>query len=326
MTQPSQTHAQLAALARDGHMSASDVLAFRRTVFPDGVVDRDEIELLFALGKSAPDGDPAWPELFAETCADYFLNEEEPEGYITDEEFTYLKGLVTRDGFTASALELNALIALKSRARQTPEAMSVFVAEQIKALIAAKATPSVDEQDTTLIRSFLYAAGGSGAVGISRSEADFLFDIHDLVLNGPNALAWDELFVKAIAAHLMQHVGYTPMPREEALRLTAWSKDSSRSTAGFMRSMLSGGLKAIVDAYTREDEWSTRNAAAEKGATTARRVSADEAAWLTARMGRNGQFDEAERALLLYMRDQLDANLPPLLKEMAEAAEQVQAA
>ncbi|MBV6656314.1 MAG: hypothetical protein KI785_00955 [Devosiaceae bacterium] len=315
-----KTAENLMSLAADGRMSAADVLALRRTVFPDGVVSRQELELLFALGERAPQGDPAWPHLFAEMCADFFLNEEEPEGYLSDEEFAYLKALVTRDGHTASSLELGALIDLVNKARIVSADMTAFIGDQIRSLISSRETPTIGEQDVALLQRYLYAAGGEVDIGISRAEADLLFDLHDATVDADNASAWRELFVKAIAAHLMQHVGYTPLERSEALRLTEWSKDTSRSTGGFFGSMVSGGLKAIIDAYTAPSAWQERNAQADTAMTVARAVTDDEAAWLVRRIGQNRQLDEAELALLVYMRDHLGADLPGPLAELVALA------
>ncbi|HBS30372.1 MAG TPA: hypothetical protein DEA40_01280, partial [Parvularcula sp.] len=77
----------------DGHVSAEDVIFLRRNIFADGVVSREELATLFALARRAPAGDPEWPDYFAEAAADFFLREEEPHGYLTEEEFEHLAAL-----------------------------------------------------------------------------------------------------------------------------------------------------------------------------------------------------------------------------------------
>ena len=319
MPSASPLDAKLGAIGSDGYVGADEVLELRRTLLADGVAGRADLEALFALGERAPQGDPQWPVLFAEVCADYLLDEEEPEGYLTDEEFAWLKALVTRNGSTASPLELTALIRVMHRARQVPAAMTGFLADQLRLAVARRTQGTMTGQMLALVRLYLYAAGGAGSIGISRDEADLLFDLHDLTLDGDNAPGWRELFVKAITAHLMQHVGYTPLPREEALRLNGWVSDTGARPGGFLAAMLRGGLRAISEAYEREDEHERRNALAAREADRARRITDDEAAWLMGRMARNGQFDEAEKAVLVYLRDHLNAALPAPLAELADA-------
>ena len=48
-------------------------------------------------------------------------------------------------------------------------------------------------------------------------------------------------------------------------------------------------------------------------------VTALEADWLADRIGRNGRLDDAEKALLRYMKE-LDADLPPKLQALVDKA------
>ncbi|MCB2097215.1 MAG: hypothetical protein KDE05_06235, partial [Parvularculaceae bacterium] len=123
------------SVGADGHVSADDVLFLRKNVFADGVVSRAELAALFALAEKAPQGDPEWADYFAEASADFFLREEEPHGYLTDQEFEHLEAFVTRDGKKASAIELQLLVRLMEKATATPPAMAEFVADQFRRLI-----------------------------------------------------------------------------------------------------------------------------------------------------------------------------------------------
>ena len=130
-------HARLIAVGADGFVTADEVLFLRRSVFADGIVSKEELGGLFALGERAPEGDPEWLQFFAEAAADFYLREEEPQGYLTEEEFQSLAALVTRNGH-ASKLELGLLVKLMETATQTPAAMSEFVGEQIKQSVLQK--------------------------------------------------------------------------------------------------------------------------------------------------------------------------------------------
>ncbi|MEO0400641.1 MAG: hypothetical protein AAF224_14620 [Pseudomonadota bacterium] len=306
---------RLVAVGDDGFVSAEDVVFLRQNVFPDGVVSRSEILSIFALGERAPDGDRDWPQFFAEICADFFLNEEEPSGYITDGDFSALKALVTRDGPIASQLELGVLVRLLEKAVATPPAMSFFVADQLRSLVCTRTAPVITANDAALIRSFLYASGGAGTIGVTREEAELLFDLHDATADAENAAEWCDLFIKAIAAHIMQYVGYKPLPREEALRLHKWANDHSVNVGGFFQRMFSGGLSSIREGYGRKSITSERLERDEIGAEIAEMVTAREADWLADRIGRDGRVDDVERALIAYMKD-LEADLPPKLQAL----------
>ncbi|MEO1013965.1 MAG: hypothetical protein AAFX08_02140 [Pseudomonadota bacterium] len=310
---------RLTRVGADGYVCAEDVLFLRQEIYPDGVVDRRELASVFALAERAGDGDQEWRDFFGEICADFFLNEEEPAGYITNGDFAALKALVVRDDAAPSELELCMLVRLMEKAVATPNDMAEFVGEQIKREILAKDAPSVTCREAHLLRRYLYAAGGAGAIAITRDEAELLFDIHDATAASENASEWNELFVKAIAAHLMQYVGYKPLPREEALRLHEWANDHTVNVGGFMSSMFSGGLRAILEAYGLKKRSGRRKDDDEIAIAIAEEVSAREADWLADRIGRNAVVDDAEHALLGYLKE-LEADLPPKLKALAEGA------
>ncbi|OFX05560.1 MAG: hypothetical protein A3E78_12590 [Alphaproteobacteria bacterium RIFCSPHIGHO2_12_FULL_63_12] len=310
------------SVGADGHVSADDVIFLRKSVFADGVVNRAELAALFALAEKAPQGDREWADYFAEAAADFFLREEEPHGYLTEEEFEHLEAFIARDGKKASRIELGLLVALMEKATSTPASMAEFTADQFRRLVRdrTKGAPRMDRADVELLRRYLYASAGDGSIAITKEEAELLFDLHELTYAADNDPSWADLFIKAVAAHLMAHVGYRPLPREEALRLHAWVKDQTVDPAGFFGRMVSGGVSGVLEAYRRKP-----TAAGKKNeddviaAAIAEQVSAQEADWLADRIGKNGKFDDIERALLEFMRG-LGAELPPKLSALVAKA------
>jgi hypothetical protein len=309
------------SVGADGFVSADDVIFLRKNVFADGVVSRAELAALFALAEKAPQGDKEWADYFAEAAADFFLREEEPHGYLTESEFEHLEAWISRDGAKASGLELGLLVSLMEKATATPDAMADFAADQFRRLIAdRKGGPRISGADADLLRRFLYASAGHGSIAITKDEAELLFDLHEMTASADNDASWPDLFIKAIAAHLMAHVGYRPLPREEALRLHDWVKDQTVNPAGFFGRMFSGGLAGIREAYGRKPSAAGRkNEDDAIAAAIAEQVTAQEADWLAGRIGKNGKFDDVERALLHYMRG-LGADLPPKLAALVEKA------
>lgn len=308
----------LVKVGLDGYVSADDVLYLRRSVFHDGVVSPEELDALFMLGERAPEGDPDWPMFFEEALADFYLREEEPHGYITDDEFQSLKARVVRDGEKASLLETGLLVKLIEKAEKTPEAMAAFTADQLRsAIVFDGRADGVSVEETALVRRYVFAVGGDGNVAVTRREAELLFDINDATARLGNDPAWTEFFVKAIAAHLMAHFSYEAPDREEARRRHAFMSDHSVSLGGFFKRMVAGGLSGLKeDGPTAQAE---RNAQRDADIAAAEQVTPVEADWLADRIGRDGALDASEQKLVAYIRE-LGADLPPNLKAIVDRA------
>jgi hypothetical protein len=305
------SHSHLAAVGADGFVSADDVLFLRRNVFRDGVVSTGELDSLFELAKRAPKGDPEWAMFFEEAVADFFLREEEPQGYLTAAEFSALKA---RCGDNPNPLVLGLLVRLLEKATATPEEMSAFIGDALRRSVLARVEPRITRDDSDLVGRFIYAAGGDGNVAVTRREAELLFDLNDAVRGANNDPAWTDLFSKAIAAHLMAHFTYAAQGREEAVRRHAFVSDRSKNVGGFFKRML-----GAADKTPDWSEQALRNSARERDATEAEKVTDGEADWLAERIGADGVFHESERALLERMRD-LDAALPPKLQALLDRA------
>jgi hypothetical protein len=73
---------------------------------------------------------------------------------------------------------------------------------------------SIDVVDTGLVKRILLAGG---AEPISRAEADALFDIHDAACERLDDGAFADLFVKAVAHHVLAASGYRTPERANAI-------------------------------------------------------------------------------------------------------------
>ncbi len=310
---------RITAVGADGYVTADEVLFLRRSVFADGIVSADELDALFDLGDRARDGDAEWAQFFAEAAADFYLREEDPQGYLTSQEFQSLKARITRNGY-ANQLEVGLLVKLMETATQTPTEMAAFTGEQIKKTVLNKADgPAIDKTDIMLIRRYLFAAGGDANVAVTRREAELLFDINDAIGKGEDNPAWTELFVQGVVNHLMAHLGYTAPSREEAFRRDAWMRDHSSNVGGFFKRMVSGGFGAVKDAYGQKSAYAEHNDQRDADAATAAKVTETEASWLAGRIGRDGAFDASERMLIERMR-KLEKDLPEGLRALVERA------
>jgi hypothetical protein len=118
--------------------------------------------------------------------------------------------------------------------------------------------------------------------------------------------------------------GYSPPPRDVALRREAFLEDSGADVAGFLARMASGGFSGILKAYAQETDvdsaFADRNARHLAASSAAEAVDGDEAGWLARRIGRDGRLHENEKALLAFLKREspdIHPDLKPLLDKVA---------
>lgn len=308
---------RLAAVGADGFVTADEVLFLRRTVFADGVVSARELDAIFGLGNRAPDGDPEWAQFFAEVVADFYLREEEPHGYLTEDEFDDVRERIAEGG-GANALERTLLVKLMETARETPPAFSAYTGRALKAAVLEKDTPGVATEDLALLRRWLFAAGGDGHVAVTRAEAEILFEINDALRAGESTPAWTELFTQGVVNHLMACLGYSPSSRAEAMRRHEFISDHSVNVGGFFARMVSG-VSGLFGGGEEKSVYEQKADTREAAVAHAEQITPEESTWLASRIGRDGALDENERALIERMKA-LDADLPEELKALVDRA------
>lgn len=328
LTMPATLPESLSGIARSGRISGDDVLSIRRIIYPDGHIGTDEAEWLFALNAACKDQDREWHVLFVEALTDYVVNQMAPAGYVSPENAQWLMARIDHDGHVDSATELELIVNIIDKAVSCPLALSAYGLAQVKHAVLTGEGPlrwgkhlapgRVTAGDVDLLRRVLYAMGGQQHVAITREEASVLFEINDATDGEANDPAFHDLFVKAIANHIMFASGYAVPAREEALRREQWLNDTSVNVGGFFARMASG-LKDVIGLYTAPDDDGGGRVDAMASAM-AERVSEDEAHWLADRINRNGRITGPEAALLAFIRDEspdIHPALKPLLDKVA---------
>ncbi len=294
-----------------------DVLAMRKTFYEDGAINQFEAEKLIQREMSAVGESDAWANFFIEALLDFTVNQMTPKGYVTEAQSQWLIESLSKDGQINSRTELELLTKVVETAIEVPESLVEFTLIQIgEAVLDGDGALLGDEQltpgvigdaEVKLLSRILYSAGGVNNIGISRAEAEVLFDLNDATSEADNCPAWSDLFVKAVANHLMAAQGYKAPSREEAMRLQDWVDAPTDGVLGIFGKMFQGGLseaKAAYNAASDEERAAERLAKQIRDIEGAEVLEADEGRWVAERIGRDGVLHENEKALLRFIRDE----------------------
>jgi hypothetical protein len=293
------------ALKAGAQISAEDVLAVRRFVWPDGSVSDDEAEVIFELNRLASDPGPEWKAFFIEAMCDYVVNARPPRGYVDDEASEWLIEQIGRGGTEAAkAVELELVVCLLEKALNAPAALKHWALGRIE--VATAADGKVGDEESKQLRRILFASGGDGALSVSAGEAEALWRIKDACLKGDNCQGWKQLFCQAVGNHLMAFSSYRPLERSEAARLDAWVNDRSSSVLGFIGRMggsLGDGLpvREAVDEAFREEQSAAEH---DNEVDAARAIVPGERSWLNGHVEADGTRDEYEEALLAFVAEE----------------------
>jgi hypothetical protein len=327
------------SLSAKGRITSEDVLELRRGVFPDGAIDRHEAEAVFHLDRTCADKDPVWTRFYVDVLTDYFVWQSKPRGYVDDTLGRFLIDEIVRDGRIDGTSELELLINVAHWAARCPEDLPLFVLQAVKESVLTPETaaygsnrpPAVlSPADVEILRKVLYAPAGPGGFTVTRSEAELLFELNDATAESENAAGWPDLFVKAVASHLMFPRGAAELPEAgEALRREAWLEERhgvGRLLMGVGKSLTRGWISTgevwrDLDVFgthkAREAE--EQEAARAREARTREAIDAAEARWLAERLDGDGGLHDNERKLLAFIREtspSIDPVLDPVFEKV----------
>lgn len=331
-----------------GSIRDGDVLKLRRNFNEDGTISEREAEMLISLNQACRVKDASWAPFFIEALTDYVVHQAEPEGYVTAENAEWLTAHISRDGHVESHTELELLVNILDKSRWSPPSLSRFALEQVKFAVMTGDGPtrsglalepgSIGKAEVDLLRRILYAFTGDGGIAVTAAEADVLVDINDAIGPAKSSPAWTDLFVKAIGGSVLSGMGYQVPSREEALRTESWLQSDdqraassllfdavgmggSSSESGSARSRVANFLgrmaspTGIWNSYreqTPEERSLARLERQRLEIITHEKVEAAEASWLISRLGRNGQLDGNEIALIEFILRETTSPHPDL--------------
>lgn len=301
--------ATMAEIAASRRITPSDVVALQVEMLRGGHLSRAEVDALFDLDQHCDRKCGDWLVFFIEAVTDHVLNAGACPGHVTDGAAAWLVGSISQDGKVETETELELLLNVVEQAAAVPAILSAFAIGQIARAVVQGAGPFaagrdlpqgiIGQADVELIRRILKAGGGPAHAAITRAEAEVLFLINDLTVEEMNDPAWDELFVKAMANHVLGGSGRAVATRAEALRREMLFEQATSDLAGFFRRMAAASADA---------------------AFAAARVAEEEAAWLAERFTSNRLIHDNERALVALIASEAEDVPPAMAPLLARAA------
>jgi hypothetical protein len=256
-----------------GVIEADELVTLRRWFYGDGLLHREDAEGLFQVQARLKGRCEGFDRLFVEAVGDYVVYQSLPTGKVTTAQADWLIG---QFGGPEAVVEtrgaLDLLLHVLEEAHAIPASLAAFALSQVRHAAITGEGPAasgrvhfsrtVDAGDIALLTRILDGARGPTGIAVSRAEADILFDIADACQDGPNDGAWDVLFTRAIASHMIGSSGAERSPPPPA---------------------------AAIETEVMPAE----------GASP--RIDGTVAAWLSARIHRDGRISRAEEALLRFV-------------------------
>jgi len=302
-------------LTNRARIGAEDVLAMRRLVWADASVSREEADALMALNTACPVQAPEWIDYFVEVMTDYIVRQQQPEGYVDQAKAEWLMQWIDKDGRVDSRGELELLVKVLETAVETPQGLRSYVLKQIEAAVLTGAGPTrrerhdgdgaldarcINTTEVELLKRVIYAGAGTGGWIVSAEEANMLFRLKDATLGAPNAEGWADLFVHAVANHLMAHRNYDTLSREDQMRIEAYTADTQVDIGRFFRRMIGRDTAALPDTVLGiPDKIADEQAAAADHALTPAEIR-----WTVDHIREDGRYDPMEKALVAFLRNE----------------------
>jgi hypothetical protein len=306
-------------IAADGRVEPEEVLAVRRAVFPDGVVSREEAELLFDINEHVANDDPAWDACFVEAICDHLLNSAEPMGHVTEEGCDWLIVRIDHDSVLERVTELELALKLLEKAESCPARLAERARTWASRAILEgrgyegrdpKTEPGqIGDAEVAMIRRVLFAAAGAGDIAITRDEAEWLFALDEATDGKAHAASWRDLFVKAIMSHLFAGGPSDLLDRNAMLHRAQFVSNTSgglRQTLSHLASGLAdGGLegwKTRAGQLDAHDDQMKHDAERKAQHASADLLSMSEAAWLVTRIRADHRRTPNEEALVAAVK------------------------
>jgi hypothetical protein len=247
-------------------VATADLVQLRRQRNPEQAISRAEAEALLSLDRLQKNSAASWRDFIADAIADHLMSAE-PAGIITPEKADWLIAVLAPAGVIETITAIETLLRAMEAAREVPPSLAVFAIGQAQAAIIKGEGPAIGP----------------------RPHFSRVIDGEDTAL----------LYRILIAAGGADGVAVS---REEADALfdlhdvTARSTNDSAFDGLFYRAIAHHALHASGEAVAPRQV-----ALAPGGALTNSAPNAEQAAWLSERIMRDGRPTMAEFELLRFL-------------------------
>jgi hypothetical protein len=299
-----------------GRVGPDDVLAMRREVYGPPQVAEDDVAALIELDAAAHDVPPEWAAFVGDAMVDFIVHQEDPEDFVDDAKASWLMQVCASAGGPGV---VEALLRVTETATGEPPALSAFVLGKVKAAVIAGG--KLGAAEVALLKRTVFAEAGEDNIGVTREEADTLFDI-DHACGADADPAWPAFFAAAIDDALTAVSPFHLESRDDAAHDQTWLA-SRPSLFDFFKQVahkpdLGGAWQDVFDPTANErNEWRDADARMDADEAAAAPITDEEAQWLMRRLG-EGRITAAGHALVMRLKAQ--AGDAAALKPLFDAA------
>jgi hypothetical protein len=195
-------------------LEAGEAMTLRRWFYGDGIVHQEDAEALFRANAALAGRCEEFNALFVQAVADFVVYQQLPTGRVTRDQATWLIGEMGGPGARIGTVgELRLILEILEEAHEIPASLGAFALEQVKhagafgAGGAGLCRPPVscdnDAGDVATLCRLLEAAGGAEGAAMTDEDADLLVHIAAPRSDPRREEAWDRLYVRTIASHLL---------------------------------------------------------------------------------------------------------------------------
>lgn len=286
----------------NGAISDEQVIALRRQVWPDGVVDVNEVEAVFALNEQVTQPSKAWTEFFVEAVIEFLNHGSETRGYLSDMQANWLLERLDRGAGLDTPAKLELLVHLLEKMDGVPARIKDYAMAHVERGVINDGVIAAEE--CKLLRRMIFAPSSYGPARVSAEEAEMLFRIKDATLGAANAPEWQTLFVQGVGNYIQGWQGLEMPTAEQEQRHEAFLAARNPGVGGLLSQMARVNPNGFVSAarqglfVRRAPE---RNYDAEEAADHA--VTPLEQQWLDAHIQADGTIDPLEAALIAFLQE-----------------------
>ena len=301
-------------VAADGQVTADEVLALRREGWGDGIISREEAEVLFAINRSIDTRDEQWCDFFVEAIGEFVLNGSEPRLQCDDSEAEWLIAQVEHDGVVESYVELETLVRIIERAENVPSRLKDYVVAQIEREVLEGTGPTRDggelssqhitASEVKVLRRVIFASGGYGPAAVSRFDAEMLFRLKDETLSEDNAAEWDDLFLDGVSNYLKGFaLQNAQLEHGRAKELQAFVADN-KANVGRVMGQMAREMPQVHNHFGKVFGKKDASPGFTEQAVAGEAVTDHEQEWLDSMIEADGEVDELERRLIARIIDE----------------------